>query len=135
LLGPRVEELVGRIERFETELAVLPRYATPLLRLLPLVPELAQLDEDALLVLQIETIALVLDTDEDRVIYTLREALRGVLGERFGLVAVRSTLARSVAWSSLRSTRARLFIRCSAANGSGRSHCRLVMNAFGCMER
>ena len=39
--------------------------------------------------LQLETIALVLDTDDDQVIATLRVALHAVLGERFELVAAR----------------------------------------------
>jgi V/A-type H+-transporting ATPase subunit I len=88
-LSPQLDVLLGRIEKFEVERVVLPRYIAPLRRLLPLVPELAELDEGALRALQLETIALVLDTDDDRVIETLRVALTGVLGERFELVAAR----------------------------------------------
>ena len=88
-LEPQLQALLGRIETLETELVVLPRYLAPLVQLLPLVPELAELDERALRALQLETIALVLDTDDDQVIATLREALRAVLGERFELVAAR----------------------------------------------
>jgi V/A-type H+/Na+-transporting ATPase subunit I len=88
-LEPPLQALRDRIETLETELVVLPRYLAPLLRLLPLVPEFAALDERALLALQLETIALVLDTDDDQVIATLRDALRAVLGERFELVAAR----------------------------------------------
>ena len=88
-LSPQLDVLLGRIEEFEVERVVLPRYIAPLRRLLPLVPELAELDEGALRALQLETVALVLDTDDDRVIETLRVALTEVLGERFELVAVR----------------------------------------------
>jgi V/A-type H+/Na+-transporting ATPase subunit I len=88
-LSPQLDVLLGRIEELEVERVVLPRYIAPLRRLLPLVPELAELDEGALRALQLETIALVLETDDDRVIETLRVALTGVLGERFELVAVR----------------------------------------------
>src|SRR5438094_5235492 len=44
-LIPLVEPLTARIEDLQTELAVLPRYIEPLRRLLPLVPELTELDE------------------------------------------------------------------------------------------
>jgi V/A-type H+/Na+-transporting ATPase subunit I len=88
-LSPHLDVLLGRLEEFEVERVVLPRYITPLRHLLPLVPELAELDEGALRALQLETIALVLDTDDDRVIETLRVALAGVLGECFELIAVR----------------------------------------------
>ena len=88
-LEEQLQALLDRIEIFETELVVLPRYLAPLVQLLPLVPELAELDERALRALQLETIALVLDTDDDQVISTLREALHAVLGERFELVTAR----------------------------------------------
>jgi V/A-type H+-transporting ATPase subunit I len=86
---PLVEPLVERNEALENELAVLPRYVEPLRSLLPLVPELAELDERELRALQLDTIALVLNTDDDGVVETLREALRAELGERFVLVATR----------------------------------------------
>jgi V/A-type H+-transporting ATPase subunit I len=86
---PLVEPLVERVEALENELAVLPRYVEPLRSLLPLVPELAELDERELRALQLDTIALVLNTDDDGVVGTLREALRAELGERFVLVATR----------------------------------------------
>ena len=44
-LAPLVEPLAARIEDLRAEAAVLPRYIEPLRRLLPLVPELAELDE------------------------------------------------------------------------------------------
>ena len=69
------------------ELVVLPRYLRAAACSCCLVTELAELNERALRALQLEPIALVLDTDDDQVIATLREALRTVLGERFELVA------------------------------------------------
>ncbi len=88
-LAPRVELLVERIEDLRTELAVLPRYIEPLRNLLPLVPELAELDERAIEALELDAIALVLNTDDQTVVETLREALRAELGDRFVLVATR----------------------------------------------
>src|SRR5690348_17826109 len=52
-LMPLVEPLAARIEDLRTESAVLPRYIEPLRRLLPLVPELAELDESELHALQL----------------------------------------------------------------------------------
>ncbi len=86
-LAPRVEALAGRIDELRTELAVLPRYLEPLRQLLPLVPELAELDEDQLRALHLDTIALVLNTGDARVLDTLRDALHELLGDRFELVA------------------------------------------------
>ena len=45
-LTPLVEPLTDQIDELRTELAVLPRYIEPLRNLLPLVPELAELDEE-----------------------------------------------------------------------------------------
>ena len=88
-LTPLVEPLVDRIEDLRTELAVLPRYIEPLRNLLPLVPELAELDESEIQALELDAIALVLNTDDDSVVDALREALRLELGDRFVLVATR----------------------------------------------
>ena len=88
-LTPRVEPLAARIEELRTEAAVLPRYVEPLRRLLPLVPELAELDEDEIRALQLEAVALVLNTGDETVVDVLREALRAELGDRFVLVAAR----------------------------------------------
>jgi V/A-type H+-transporting ATPase subunit I len=88
-LMPLVEPLAERIEDLRTELAVLPRYIEPLRRLLPLVPELAELDESEIQALQLRAVALVLNTTEETVVGVLREALRTELGDRFVLVAVR----------------------------------------------
>jgi V/A-type H+-transporting ATPase subunit I len=86
-LTPVVEPLADRIEELRTELAVLPRYIEPLRRLLPLVPELAELDESEIKALELDAIALVLNTDDEAVVDALREALRAELGDRFVLVA------------------------------------------------
>src|SRR6185437_6130010 len=88
-LMPRVEELTARIDDLRTEAAVLPRYLAPLRLLLPLVPELAALDESALDALQLDTIVLVIGTEDDAVLVALRAALRDLVGERFELVSAR----------------------------------------------
>ena len=88
-LAPRVELFVERIEDLRTELAVLPRYIEPLRNLLPLIPELAELDESEIQALELDAIALVLNTDDETIVDTLREALRTELGDRFVLMATR----------------------------------------------
>ena len=88
-IAPRVESLAARIDELRTELAVLPRYLEPLRRLLPLVPDLAELDERQLRALRLDTVALVLNTDDDSLVETLRSALRELVGDRFELVATR----------------------------------------------
>jgi V/A-type H+/Na+-transporting ATPase subunit I len=88
-LMPTVEPLAARIEDLRNEAAVLPRYIDPLRRLLPLVPELAELDESEIRALQLQAVALVLNTGDETIVDVLREALRTDLGDRFVLVAVR----------------------------------------------
>jgi V/A-type H+/Na+-transporting ATPase subunit I len=88
-LIPLVEPLTARIEDLQTELAVLPRYIEPLRRLLPLVPELAELDESEIQALQLNAVALVLNTTDETVVDVLRDALHTELGDRFVLVAAR----------------------------------------------
>jgi V/A-type H+-transporting ATPase subunit I len=88
-LIPLIEPLTARIEDLQTELAVLPRYIEPLRRLLPLVPELAELDESEIQALQLNAVALVLNTTEETVVDVLRDALHSEIGDRFVLVAVR----------------------------------------------
>jgi V/A-type H+-transporting ATPase subunit I len=88
-LIPLIEPLTARIEDLQTELAVLPRYIDPLRRLLPLVPELAELDESEIQALQLNAVALVLNTTEETVVDVLRDALHSEIGDRFVLVAVR----------------------------------------------
>ena len=84
---PLVEPLANRIEDLRTELTVLPRYIKPLRNLLPLVPELAELDETEIRALELDTIALVLNTSDGAVVDALRDALRTELGDHFALVA------------------------------------------------
>lgn len=85
-VGPRVERLRGRIEALEDESVVLPRYVEPLEQLLPLVPELARLDEDELDLLRLDTVALVLNTDDESLVEALRRELEASVGERFDLI-------------------------------------------------
>jgi V/A-type H+-transporting ATPase subunit I len=87
LVTPLVDPLVRRSEELRNELTVLPRYIEPLRNLLPLVPELAELDEGEIWALQLDAIALVLNTDDESIVGTLREALRAELGDRFVLVS------------------------------------------------
>ncbi|HJQ49477.1 MAG TPA: V-type ATPase 116kDa subunit family protein [Gaiellaceae bacterium] len=88
-IAPHIESSAARIDELQSELAVLPRYLEPLRRLLPLVPELAMLDEQELRALRLDTVALVLNTDDDRLVENLRAALQELVGERFELVATR----------------------------------------------
>ena len=88
-IAPRVESLATRIDALRTELAVLPRYLEPLRQLLPLVPELATLDEEQLRALRLDTVALVLNTDDDSLIESLRGTMRELVCDRFELVATR----------------------------------------------
>ena len=88
-IAPAIESHARRVDELETELAVLPRYLEPLRRLLPLAPELAALDEQELRALRLDTVALVLNTDDDNLVETLRGALRELVGNRFELVATR----------------------------------------------
>ncbi|MFZ1881903.1 MAG: V-type ATPase 116kDa subunit family protein, partial [Gaiellaceae bacterium] len=89
-LLPVIEPLAARVEELQSELALLPHYIEPLRRLLPLVPELAELDESEIEALQLRAVALVLNTTEETVVDVLREALRTELGDRFVLVSVRA---------------------------------------------
>ena len=85
-ISPKVGELRGRIEALQDEQIVLPRYVEPLRQLLPLVPELADLEEQELNLLRLDTVALVLNTDDDSLISMLRDELAETVGQRFELV-------------------------------------------------
>jgi V/A-type H+/Na+-transporting ATPase subunit I len=88
-IAPEIESHAARIDDLGGELAVLPRYLEPLRQLLPLVPDLAALDEQELRALRLDTVALVLETVDDSLVETLDGALRELLGDRFELVARR----------------------------------------------
>jgi len=88
-IAPQIESRAARIDELRSELAVLPRYLEPLRRLLPLVPELAMLDEQELRALRLDTVALVLNTDDDRLVENLCVALQELVGDRFELVTTR----------------------------------------------
>ena len=85
-ISPRVEKLQGRIEALQDEQIVLPRYAEPLRQLLPLVPELADLEEHELNLLRLDTVALVLNTDDESIVEMLRDEMTEIVGQRFELV-------------------------------------------------
>ena len=86
-LAPDLEALTGRLDALGDELVVLPRYLEPLRRLLPLIPELADLDDDQLALLRLDTVALVLNSEDDRLVETLRDELGEAIGARFELVS------------------------------------------------
>ena len=88
-LAPVVEALRKRQEALRDESLVLPGYLEPLRRLLPLAPEIVDLDDGQLRLLRLGTVALVLNTEDERFVDTLREALAEELGERFHLAWTR----------------------------------------------
>jgi V/A-type H+-transporting ATPase subunit I len=85
-LAPVVKALRHRQDALRDESLVLPGYLEPLRRLLPLAPEIVDLDDAQLSLLRLGTVALVLNTEDERFVDTLREALAEELGERFHLV-------------------------------------------------
>jgi V/A-type H+/Na+-transporting ATPase subunit I len=89
LLSPRAEALRRRMDELRDERLVLPGYVEPLQRLLPLVPELADLDDERLRLLRLGTVALVLNTEDERIVHALRTELTEELGARFDLVWTR----------------------------------------------
>ncbi|NYF16573.1 V/A-type H+-transporting ATPase subunit I [Microbacterium sp. AK009] len=88
-VAPRVEALTAHRDRLEDERVILPRYIAPLRQLLPLIPDIADLTEDELRRLRLDTVALVLNTDDESVVALLREELAGHLDDRFELVHTR----------------------------------------------
>ncbi|MGH2823963.1 MAG: hypothetical protein ACRDLY_13260, partial [Thermoleophilaceae bacterium] len=78
-----------RLDALRDERLVLPGYLEPLRRLLPLVPELAELDDEDLRHLRLGTVALVLNTEDELVVQTLRGQLSHELGEKFALLSTR----------------------------------------------
>jgi V/A-type H+-transporting ATPase subunit I len=88
-LSPVVDSLRRRSDELRDEALVLPGYLEPLRRLLPLAPEIVELDDAQLRVLRLGTAALVLNTDDERVVDAIREHLADQLGDRFHLVWTR----------------------------------------------
>ena len=84
-----VEASGNRLSALRDERLELPRFLEPLRRLLPLVPELADLDDEELGALRLDTVALVLNTDDEQLVLALREQLAEELGTRFELVWTR----------------------------------------------
>ncbi len=85
-LEPAVDRLLGKLEALRTEHESLPRYLAPLAELLPLLPELAGMDDRELANRHLATIALVLDDHQGQVVALLREQLDALLGRRYLLV-------------------------------------------------
>jgi V/A-type H+/Na+-transporting ATPase subunit I len=88
-LTQRVEALDRQLDALRDERLLLPDYLAPLGLLVPLVPELAELDAGELRSLRLSTAALVLNTDDDGLVEALRAELATVLGTRFELVWTR----------------------------------------------
>jgi V/A-type H+/Na+-transporting ATPase subunit I len=85
-VSPRVQELRRRLDSLGDEQIVLPRYLRPLEHLLPLVPELARVEERDPDLLRLDMVALVLNTTDESIVEALRQELGGRLGDRFELV-------------------------------------------------
>ena len=66
-----VEASGNRLSALRDERLELPRFLEPLRRLLPLVPELADLDDEELGALRLDTVALVLNTDDEQLVLAL----------------------------------------------------------------
>src|SRR3954452_10468762 len=79
-LSCRAGALRRELDALRDESLVLPGYLEPLRRLLPLVPELADLDDEQLRRLRLGTVALVLNTDDERIVDALRSELTEELG-------------------------------------------------------
>jgi V/A-type H+-transporting ATPase subunit I len=82
-----VEEVGRRLDALRDEHLVLPTYLEPLRMLLPLVPVLADLDVENLRMIGLATVAIVLNTDDERLVETLRLELAEELGTRFELAS------------------------------------------------
>ena len=77
-----VAALSRRLDALRDEGLVLPSYLEPLQLLLPLVPELADLDDQQLQRLRLGTVALVLNTDDEEIVKLLRDELAEELSGR-----------------------------------------------------
>ena len=88
-LALSVDEVSRRLDALRDERLALLTYLEPLRLLLPLVPVLASLDVEKLRLIGLATVALVLNTDDERLIETLRLELTEELGTRFELASTR----------------------------------------------
>jgi len=88
--APAIRAAARRREELLTEQATLERYEGPLESVLPLVPELAALDDEDLAALRLDTVALILETEDDALVEVLRELLADELDDRFELAARRT---------------------------------------------
>jgi V/A-type H+-transporting ATPase subunit I len=79
-LAPELDTLVERLDAFEAERAVLPRHVESLRRLLPLVPELPELQA-------YETVALLVDRRHAAVVDLVRSELAAMLDTRFEVIS------------------------------------------------
>lgn len=80
--APDLEKLVAAVEELRAELETLPRHLESLQRLLPLVPDLSELDG-------YETTALLLDARHGAVLAELNDRLTSELGGNFELISDR----------------------------------------------
>jgi V/A-type H+-transporting ATPase subunit I len=80
--GPKIEELVTRIDGLRAELETLPRHLESLRRLLPLLPDMSELEA-------YETTALLLDARHGAVLAELNDRLTENLGGNFELISDR----------------------------------------------
>jgi V/A-type H+/Na+-transporting ATPase subunit I len=85
-LTGNLDELDQRLHELRDERLVLSGYLGSLQQLLPLVPVLARLDDEGLGQLGLATVALILNTDQEDLVDTLRAELAAVLGSRYELV-------------------------------------------------
>ncbi|MDH3731317.1 MAG: hypothetical protein OES13_09380, partial [Acidimicrobiia bacterium] len=79
-LGPRVEPLVARIDALTAEQGTVPRHVESLRRLLPLVPEIPELEA-------YETVALLVERRHAAVVGWLREELAALLDTHFEVLS------------------------------------------------
>lgn len=121
-LEPQVSALSEQAEELATEQSTLLHQVSVLERLEMLVPELAHLTDDELRLLDLSSIALVLDDPDGRVVDALRAQLRDQLGDRHLLVATDSPTDRRTARHAGRGT----------AHGTG-SESASTVRATGCL--
>lgn len=86
-LALSVEEVGRRMDALREERLALPTYLEPLRLLLPLVPVIAGLDVKQLGLIGLATVAIVLNTDDELLVETLRIELAEELGTRFELAS------------------------------------------------